>query len=550
MVAQAPPSSAGSGLRRIWREGRATPGFWRLVMLSLVAAGLNGAIILPLFMQQATGMLTGAFDMAQLVRLCLACFALLIVGYAAEWAASQNAAEVNRRICHRLVTRQVEGTIRSPLAAFERHAVAQYQSAIGDVTEVIQTHQLFMLQSAILSVGVSVLSITVLALYNGWFVAITLPFALVICGLPMLLAARADRYIAAEPDAFAGLGGFLETTVAGRHEWQFAPARNLLEEADRLAAQVHRAQTGKWWIWNLSFNLKLTLNLVLNAVTLLVAGLLYLDGAISLGTAVGGFLMVTMVAPRFDNLYKLFNFAQASGAAYAALDQLLLEPAAQPEPGTPSVPRARVEAVRLEVSGFSHAGSTQIAIRSATLDLKPGDRCLITGASGAGKSTLVDLLLGLRQSPAARLTINGEDAASFGFDRYWSEIAYVANPDLVLDELTAEENLALYGNPAAEGLPGSAAALGWDKFRTTAGGRLSGGERQRLTILRALSRQCRLIVLDEPTSALDDANAAAVFRLLADLRDAIVIVVSHDQRVGPQFTHRYVLSDGMLQECP
>lgn len=546
MVAPAPPSSAGSGLRRIWREGRTTPGFWRLVILSLVAACLNGAIILPLFMQQATAMLTGAFDMAQLVRLCLACFALLTMGYAAEWAASKNAAKVNRRICHRLVTRQVEGTIRSPLRAFERHGLAQYQSAIGDVTEVIQTHQLFMLQSAILSVGVSVLSITVLALYNGWFVAITLPFALVICGLPMLLAARADRYIAAEPDAFAGLGGFLETTVAGRHEWQFAPARNLLAEADRLAAQVHRAQTGKWWIWNLSFNLKLTLNLVLNAVTLLVAGLLYLDGAISLGTAVGGFLMVTMVAPRFDNLYKLFNFAQASGAAYAALDQLLLEPA----PGTPAVPRARVEAVRLEVSGFSHAGSTDIAIRSATLDLRPGDRCLITGASGAGKSTLVDLLLGLRQSPAARLTINGEDVARFGLDRYWSDIAYVANPDLVLDELTAEENLALFGNRVAADLPGSAAALGWETFWATAGGRLSGGERQRLTILRALSRKCCLIVLDEPTSALDAANAAAVFRLLADLRDAIVIVVSHDQQVGPQFTHRYVLSDGMLQECP
>lgn len=539
-----------SGLRRIWNEGRATPGFRRLVALSLLAACLNGAIILPLFMQRATGMLTSELELMQLLRLCLACFVLLTAGYAAEWAASQRAAKVNRRICHRLVTRQVEGTIRSPLAAFERHAVAQYQSAIGDVTEVIQTHQLFMLQSAILSVGVSVLSITVLALYDGWFVAITLPFVLMICGLPMLLAARADRYIAAEPDAFAGLGGFVETTVAGRHEWQFAPARNLLDEADRLAARVHRAQTGKWWIWNLSFNLKLTLNLVLNAVTLLVAGLLYLDGTISLGTAVGGLLMVTMVAPRFDNLYKLFNFAQASGAAYAVLDQLLLEPAAQPQLDAHSGPPARVEAVRLEVSGFSHAGSDEIAIHSAVLDLSPGDRCLITGASGAGKSTLVDLLLGLRQSPAARLTINGEDASSFGLDRYWADIAYVANPDLVLDELTAEENLALYGNSAAAGLPGSAAALGWENFRATAGGRLSGGELQRLTILRALSRQSRLIVLDEPTSALDDANAAAVFRLLAELRDAIVIVVSHDQRVGPQFTHRFVLRDRLLQECP
>lgn len=549
MVDAALSPSATFALRRIWQEGRSTVGFRRLLVFSLIGAGLNAAIVLPLFMQRATGMLEDNPDLPELVRLALICFGLLAGGYLAEWGASRLAADINLRICHRLVTGQVEGYVRSQLEEFERHSAAQYQTAIGDVAEVLQTHQLFMLQSAVLSVAVTVFSLLLLALYDIWFVALALPFALGICGLPMLLAARADRFIAAEPDAFSGLGSYLETIVAGRHEWHFAPMGNLLDHASRLSARVHRLQTGKWWIWNLSFNLKLTLNLVLNALTLLAAGLLFVQGTISLGTAIGGFLMVTMVAPRFDSLYKIFNYAQASGAAYKALDQLRVKLAERPGPGPASALGMGIESIRLEVDAFRHSDERDVAISRASLDLQTGDRCLIVGASGSGKSTLVDLLLGLRISPAATLTVNGMPAADFGVDRYWSDIAYVANPDLILDDLSADQNLALYGNPDASGLGAIADRLGWETFRASIAGELSGGERQRLALLRALSRNCHMLVLDEPTSALDHANAQAVFHILAERQRSILVVISHDRQAGPLFNRRFELSDGILREC-
>jgi len=74
--------------------------------------------------------------------------------------------------------------------------------------------------------------------------------------------------------------------------------------------------------------------------------------------------------------------------------------------------------------------------------------------------------------------------------------------------------------------------------------RLSQGEQQRVAIARAVIKKPQLILADEPTASLDDTNCEKVIGLLtqqAQLIDAQLIIVTHDQRLKDVFTQKIEL---------
>jgi ABC-type transport system involved in cytochrome bd biosynthesis fused ATPase/permease subunit len=534
------PVGARRAVVRIVREAQRAGGGGALILASLVAAAANGSVVLPLFMQRVTEGLVVRQGSAVLPMLAAIAGAALLLGYSAEWMANRLAARLNQRICGALIDRQLAGQLRGELGDFLRHGTGAHAAAVGEVAETLQAHQLFVLQGGILSAAVTVLGIAILAAYDPWFLAVTLPFMTAICCLPMLLASRANAHIQREPAAFGALATGLGTLVEGRRQWHFGARPSLVAHADALLAGLHRQQAGKWLIWNLSFNLKLTQNLILYAVTLLVAGLLYLEGRIGIDRATGAYLLVTMLAPRFDTLYKLYNFAQVCGASYDALDAARLSPRARSRAVPPAL---SIKSLAIEVSS-----GEGLPFGQASLHLRAGDRCLIAGPSGTGKSTLLDLIIGLRRAPGAAVRIDDRPLDDDLREGLWRALAYVGAPDLFDPDRSAADNLAWFGDPAAPGLADWQAALGWSRFADTPAGHLSGGEVQRLSLLRALSRQRPLMVLDEPTSALDERSIHVALDLLVRRpTPGILIVASHSAAIERHFTHVFDLKDGRLE---
>ena len=71
----------------------------------------------------------------------------------------------------------------------------------------------------------------------------------------------------------------------------------------------------------------------------------------------------------------------------------------------------------------------------------------------------------------------------------------------------------------------------------------STGEQQRASIACALINSPGIILADEPTSALDDENCRAAIDLLrkiAQTRNSILIVVTHDTRLKDSFTNKTI----------
>ena len=149
---------------------------------------------------------------------------------------------------------------------------------------------------------------------------------------------------------------------------------------------------------------------------------------------------------------------------------------------------------------------------------------VVTGPNGSGKTTLLRLFAGLAQPTRGALMVDT--------DR--SRIGYVAHEPLVYRELTAVENLDLFGR--LYHVPERRERIGmllerfslWEA-RNERVSTYSRGMTQRLALCRALLHDPDLLVLDEPYSALDENGASLLDRELESLAgDRTFVIATHD----------------------
>src|SRR5207249_10683201 len=119
-----------------------------------------------------------------------------------------------------------------------------------------------------------------------------------------------------------------------------------------------------------------------------------------------------------------------------------------------------------------------------------------------------------------------------GVDR--AAICFLAHEPLVYRELTALENLDLYGRlyrvpERRERIGMLLERFGLWRVRHERAGSFSRGMLQRLALCRALLHEPDLLLLDEPYSALDEEGAGLLDRQLAELRPrATFLVATHE----------------------
>ena len=180
----------------------------------------------------------------------------------------------------------------------------------------------------------------------------------------------------------------------------------------------------------------------------------------------------------------------------------------------------------------------KLALRGVDIAVPRGGFAVVTGPNGSGKTTLLRLLAGLAQPTRGDLLVDA--------DR--SRIGYLAHEPLVYRELTAVENLELYGR--LYGVPERRERVGmllerftlWEA-RNERVSTYSRGMTQRLALCRALLHDPDLLVLDEPFSALDEDGAKLLDRELEGLAgQRTVVLTTHDPgRVAPLQTARLAL---------
>jgi heme exporter protein A len=163
-------------------------------------------------------------------------------------------------------------------------------------------------------------------------------------------------------------------------------------------------------------------------------------------------------------------------------------------------------------------------LRGIDLVLPRGGFLVVTGPNGSGKTTLLRIFAGLAQPTEGTIERTAERA----------QVGYLGHEPLVYRELTALENLELYGrlyrvSERRERIGMLLERYGlWDARHERVAS-YSRGMTQRLALCRVTLHAPQLLVLDEPYSALDEAGAELLDAQLAELRgESTFVLATHD----------------------
>jgi putative ABC transport system ATP-binding protein len=205
-------------------------------------------------------------------------------------------------------------------------------------------------------------------------------------------------------------------------------------------------------------------------------------------------------------------------------------------------------------------GDTEtVALRGASLSLRPAEFVTLVGPSGSGKSTLLSIMAGLTLPTAGRVMIGGRDLSRLDEAERAAvraeKIGLVFQRGNLIPFLTTQENVALAleatrrhrrsGDRARELLD----VLGLDSRRGHRPHQLSGGEAQRAGIAVALANEPDLILGDEITGELDSETSAQVMDVLLRLRTETgltLLVVTHNPALAASADRRLVITDGLI----
>ena len=209
---------------------------------------------------------------------------------------------------------------------------------------------------------------------------------------------------------------------------------------------------------------------------------------------------------------------------------------------------------------FGQNAATITALKGVDLDLCAGEFTLLMGPSGSGKSSLLAALGGLQAPDSGSVIYGGEDIwagpsaklreyrrlyCGFVFQTVGLFASLPALAQVILP-------LTLSGMSQKDATIRAEQALDEVGLLERAHSRpseLSGGQNQRIAIARMLSKSPKLIFCDEPTSALDKANGVLVAQLLSEAaskRQAMILCVSHDDRLRPYADRVIEIEDGAL----
>lgn len=206
-------------------------------------------------------------------------------------------------------------------------------------------------------------------------------------------------------------------------------------------------------------------------------------------------------------------------------------------------------------------GKTPV-LRGINLEISDKELVAIRGASGSGKSTLLYLLGGLDVPSSGEVIINGQNLAKLSdkslADFRNQNVGFVFQFHFLLPSMTCLDNILLPSRIGGTNVKIKqveadvkklASILGVEHCLAKYPYQLSGGEQQRVNIIRALSLRPKILLCDEPTGNLDSKNSEKVADLLKNLAqefEAILLVVTHDDKVASFFPRKIVIEDGRI----
>ncbi|WP_276357290.1 sugar ABC transporter ATP-binding protein [Cohnella caldifontis] len=213
----------------------------------------------------------------------------------------------------------------------------------------------------------------------------------------------------------------------------------------------------------------------------------------------------------------------------------------------------------LKVTGMTKTYFGVTVLDHVNFELHAGEVHALLGQNGAGKSTLVKLISGVEQPDQGEIAIEGRhirisstmEAQKLGISTIYQETSLV--PDM-----TVAENIFMGREPRRLGgfvhygkmkreTKRILKQLGYSIHPNSIVRDLSHSEQQAVSIAKALSMKCKIIIMDEPTASLTEQECERLFQIIRLFKSegvGIIYITHRLQEVRRICDRVTILKDG------
>lgn len=220
------------------------------------------------------------------------------------------------------------------------------------------------------------------------------------------------------------------------------------------------------------------------------------------------------------------------------------------------------EQILLQAKNISKTFPGTKALKNIDLTIRRGEIHALMGENGAGKSTLSNVIGGVfKPDEGGKIIFDGKDCVFHNaLDSQRAGIAFVHQETALIPALNVADNIFVGRVPQKAGIFADTKKMrreaqkiidnmGAQVNASTIAKELNPANAQMVEIAKALSLNCKLLILDEPTSALSLADTDKLFAIVRKLRDRGISILYISHRMSEIFELCDTLSvmrDGQL----
>ncbi|WP_294830349.1 ABC transporter ATP-binding protein [uncultured Lactobacillus sp.] len=408
------------------------------------------------------------------------------------------------------------------------HTVAQVQNRLTN--DVVQSQQNYITPFFSLIGGVVIIvSAVILLISLHWSLLVTIVIMVVISLLlPKLLEKPLQKSMLRISQSNQKYLDCLEKWLNGLAEIQrYFSGAKLFRVTGSAAKELEDANVKQNGVMQLLTVINGLVSVVFSLILFLLAGYLFQQKLVVFG-------VITAVGNCLSYLKQGIQFIVTSYGQMKATASLNKEIAKTAKPVRKTQIEKIVTPAAISTSNLSLQFPNGESLAFPDMDVKPGEKILLTGDSGAGKSTLFKLILGQIKPTSGQIVFKGKDGAVVNPDM--SKIGYIPQ-DPVLFPVSVADNMTMFVDKLKSALPSlvEKVQLAGDiaKFDDGLNQKIdlnklniSGGQRQKIVLVRALVHQSEIILIDEGTSAIDQQ---ATMQILHEVTStpATVVFIAH-----------------------